>query len=158
MRSSTIPYEEDKIIAHLESLIQDERINTITLKEEFKKKLDDKKQQVKLHAQEREAAERKRLDIQQKNKLLKEELNNLQTDLKEYEDRKKEETKKYEDQAKVFDQKLRELEKNQGEENIKLNNEHIFKLKAIEQEQTSKCDELSLQISQLKSRINDLKF
>lgn len=49
MLGKHIPYEQEKIIIHLESLIEDERINSIDVKEKLKRCIGEKKDDLKVH-------------------------------------------------------------------------------------------------------------
>lgn len=73
-----IPYEQEKIILHLESLIEDERLTGIDIKENLKKLLNEKRDDLQFHHNRNE-------ELKQQSDLLENENNSLKTDFKNLE-------------------------------------------------------------------------
>lgn len=65
-------------MAHLESLIEDERINAIGLKETFKVKLAESKTQLEAHRQEKDVLEDKLAILSNDNNILRTDMNKIE--------------------------------------------------------------------------------
>ncbi|KRX01579.1 hypothetical protein PPERSA_01482 [Pseudocohnilembus persalinus] len=151
----TLPYEQQRILQHLEALIEDERIKSLQLKENLSRQINEKKSLIDMHQARQQELQENLGEIENTNKILKNDLRDIEQDLKSFEQQKKSDLEKISIQNQKLEAQIREKDQIQTEEIKSFAEKYTLNLKTTEQEYEIQLEDLRQKYHNLKSQIDD---